>query len=272
MVKEILNMELSEDDANLLRESLVAWKEEVYANLLEEVAELKTKKIEELEEANRQYQSELKEEYSNKMIEALSEMKEDLRSDVLAETVASNPELQVLEKIKELVAPTLSEDYLGNVYVEQIQNLREENEALIREIELEEGAETLAELISPYSSKTQNILLSLIREGNAEEVTEQFYELIESLEEAAKDDDDDDEEDDTKSKKSKKSKTKKDDDEDDEDEEDEDDDDDDDDDDEDDEDEEDDIEESFEDSFIKEDNLSSKKVNKRISEITRLIN
>jgi hypothetical protein len=271
MANKILNMELSEDDASLLRESLVAWKEEVYAQLLEDVSELKTQKIEELEEANRQYQSELKEDYSNKMIEALNEMREDLRAEVLSETIAANPELQVLERIKELVAPTLNEDYIGNVYAEQIQTLREENEMLVREIELEEGAETLAELIAPYSSRTQNIILSLIKEGNAEDVTEQFYDLIESLEEAAKDEDkdeDEDEDEEEDDKKKKKSKSKKDDD-DDEDE------DDDDDEDEDDEDEDDDdLDEDFDDSFINEEEnwTSRKKVNSRINEITRLVN
>ena len=181
MANEILNMELSPEDENLLRESLTTWKEGVYADLLEEVEELKTKKIEELEEANREYQAELKEEFAKKMVVALNEMRDEIRTEVVSEMVASNPELQILEKIKELVAPTLNEEYYGNVYAEEMQALREENEKLKRDAELEEGARTLAELITPYSDKTQNIILAMIKEGNSEEVTEQFYELIESL-------------------------------------------------------------------------------------------
>lgn len=196
MANEILNMELSSEDENLLRESLTTWKEGVYADLLEEVEELKAKKIEELEEANRQYQSELKESFAQKMVTALDEMRAELRAEVVSEMVVSNPELQILEKIKELVAPTLNEEYYGNVYAEEIQTLREENDNLKRQQELDEGASTLAELIAPYSDKTQNIILAMVKEGNAEEVTEQFYELIESLGTIAEDDEDEEEEDD----------------------------------------------------------------------------
>jgi len=181
MANEILNMELSEDDESLLRESLVTWKEGVYADLLEKVEEVKAAKIEELEEANAQYQSELKESFAHKMVMALDEMRSELRAEVISEMVASNPEIQILEKIKELIAPTLNEEYYGNVYAE--------------ELAIDEGASTLAELISPYSEKTQNIILALIKEGNAEEVTEQFYELIESLGAIEESDDEDMDED-----------------------------------------------------------------------------
>jgi exonuclease VII large subunit len=198
MAKEILNMELSEEDEALLRESLSTWKEEVYATLMEEVDELKSQKIEELEEANREYQAEVKEEFAQKMVDALDEMRSEIRAEVLSEMIESNPELQILERIKEIVAPTLNEDYFGNIYAEEIQTLREENEALQEAMQLEEGAETLANLIAPYSEKTQNIILAMIKEGNSEEVTEQFYELIESLKEVEDDEDlDEDDEDDT---------------------------------------------------------------------------
>lgn len=186
---KILDTELSPEDENLLRESLITWKEGVYNDLLEEVEELKTQKIEELEEANREYQAELKKEYAEKMVTALDEMKTELRAEVLSEMVSSNPELQILEKVKELIAPTLNEEYYGNVFAEEIQSLREENLELKRKAELDEGASALAELIAPYSEKTQNIILAMIKEGNAEEVTEQFYDLIESFNSITEDED-----------------------------------------------------------------------------------
>jgi len=266
MAKEILNMELSEEDEALLRESLSTWKEEVYATLMEEVDELKSQKIEELEEANREYQAEVKEEFAQKMVDALDEMRSEIRAEVLSEMIESNPELQILERIKEIVAPTLNEDYFGNIYAEEIQTLREENEALQEAMQLEEGAETLANLIAPYSEKTQNIILAMIKEGNSEEVTEQFYELIESLKEVEDDEDlDEDDEDDTVA--------------DDEDADDEDSDDDDEDDDEDDDDDDDeDVDEDFEndDPYINEDETGEddeipvKKINSILSEIAGL--
>src|SRR6478609_287338 len=174
MANKMLEMDLTPEDEKLLRESLEDWKESVYSNLLEEVEQLKEKTIQELEEANK--------EYTGKMVKALNEMREDIRSEVFAEMVTSNPELQVLEKIKALVAPTLNEEFSGNVYSEQITNLVEENAALKREMELNEGARTLAGLIKDYDRKTQKLILSVIKEGNAEEITEQFYQIAESLE------------------------------------------------------------------------------------------
>jgi hypothetical protein len=194
MANEILNMELSQEDENLLRESLITWKEGVYADLLEQVEEVKSAKIEELEAANIQYQSELKESFAHKMVMALDEMRPDIRAEVISEMILSNPELQILEKIKELVAPTLNEEYQANIYTEEIVALKEENDYLKQQAAIDEGASTLAELIGPYSEKTQNIILAMVKEGNSEEVTEQFYELIESLGAINENDDDLDEE------------------------------------------------------------------------------
>ena len=182
MGKEIQEMELSPENEALLRESLTAWKEEVYAEILEEVEKVKAEKIEELEEANSVYLSQIKEEYAEKFVKGLDEMKQVLRAEIISEMVDTNPELQILEKVKEIIAPTLNEEYIGNIYAEEIKTLREENEILKRNAELEEGARTLAELLEPYSDTTQKIVLSLVKEGNSEEVTEQFYSLIEGIE------------------------------------------------------------------------------------------
>lgn len=267
MAKEILNMELSEEDETLLRESLSTWKEEVYATLMEEVEEVKSQKIEELEEANREYQSEVKDEFAQKMVNALDEMRSQIRAEVLSEMIESNPELQILEKIKEIVAPTLNEEYFGNIYAEEIQTLREENEKLEQAALIEEGADTLANLIAPYSERTQNIILAMIKEGNSEEVTEQFYELIESLKESEDDEDiDEDDIDDEDIDDEDEDVDDEDEDDDDEDEDDE-------------ESEEDDVDEGFEDgdeSYINEDEIGEeeeiapKKINSLLAEMKGL--
>ena len=182
MANKILEADLSPEDEALLRESIEAWKTSVYETMLEEVEQLKEKTIAELEEANQEYISEVKKEMTEKMVKALEEMREDMREEIFTEMVTTNPELQILEKIKALVAPTLNEEFSGNVYSEQISALVEENSALKRDIELREGARTLAGLIKDYDSKTQKLILSFIREGSAEEITEQFYSIAEVLE------------------------------------------------------------------------------------------
>lgn len=191
----ILEMDLSPEDEKFLRESLTAWKEEITANLMEEVEELKEQKLQELEEVNVEYREKIKEEFASKMIDALKEMREDIRAEVVVEMYDENPELAILEQVKELIAPTLNEEYMGNVYTEEIQTLNERIAELEKDKNLDDGAKKLAELISPYSEKTQNILISLIKEGGPDEVTEQFYNLIENLEEAEDDEDEEDDDD-----------------------------------------------------------------------------
>ena len=107
-----------------------------------------------------------------------------------------------------MVAPLLNEDFRENTYSDTIAQLAEENEALRREQEIMEGAQTLSELLAPYSDKTQKLVLSLIKEGSPEEVTEQFYTIMESLQDVfgeAEDDDEDDDDTDDEDKGSKKS-------------------------------------------------------------------
>ena len=221
-MSDILNRDLTEEEVKILREEIETWKEEVYSKLMEEVDKVKEEKIAELEEANELYREKLKEEYAEKMVQGINEMRDSIRAEVISEVVTSNPELQVLEKVKELIAPTLNEDYTANMYAEELVSLKEQVEEFKRKEEILEGAKTLAELISPYSAKTQNIILSLIKEGNSEEVTEQFYSLIESLqaleEEDAEEEEDEEEKEDKKESKKKGKKAKKDEEDDEEDE------------------------------------------------------
>lgn len=179
----LLNEELDEESAAYIQESIQNWKENVMAQLQEEVERAKADKLEELEEANNRYRAELEEEYSDKFMTALSELKESVKADATASVLKNNPELKILESIKELVAPLLGEEYRDNAYSNTIAQLAEENEALRRKEEIMEGAQTLANLLAPYGEKTQKLALSMIKEGSPEEVTEQFYNLMESLQE-----------------------------------------------------------------------------------------
>lgn len=216
----LLNEELDDESAKYITESIQNWKESVMAQLQEEVERAKADKIEELEELNLKYREELAEEYSDKLTTALAELKENVKADATASVLKNNPELKILEEIKGLVAPLLNEEYRNETYSETISQLAEENEALRRQQDIMEGAQALSELLSPYSEKTQKLVLSLIKEGSPEEVTEQFYNIMESLQEvfAEADDEDDseeaDDEDDSEDTDDKKKKKDEDDDED----------------------------------------------------------
>lgn len=188
----LLNEELDDESAKYITESIQNWKESVMAQLQEEVERAKADKIEELEELNLKYREELAEEYSDKLTTALAELKESVKADATANVLKNNPELKILEEIKSLVAPLLNEEYRNEAYSETISQLAEENEALRRQQSIMEGAQTLSELLSPYSEKTQKLVLSLIKEGSPEEVTEQFYNIMENLQNVFGEADDED--------------------------------------------------------------------------------
>ena len=204
----LLNEELDEESQKYIQETLEAWKESVTNQLVEQMEQEKQAKLEELEEENAAYREQLKEEFTEKMLDGLNELKESIRAEVTAGVIKNNPELKIFEQIKEIVAPLVSEGYRDNAYEDTIAKLSEENEALRREQELQEGAKTLASLLAPYSEKTQKLVVSLVKEGSPEEVTEQFYNIFETLSNVfeAEGSDDDNEEDDDEGKTSKKSK------------------------------------------------------------------
>ena len=204
----LLNEELDEESQKYIQETLEAWKESVTNQLVEQMEQEKQAKLEELEEENAAYREQLKEEFTEKMLDGLNELKESIRAEVTAGVIKNNPELKIFEQIKEIVAPLVSEGYRDNAYEDTIAKLSEENETLRREQELQEGAKTLASLLAPYSEKTQKLVVSLVKEGSPEEVTEQFYNIFETLSNVfeAEESDDDNEEDDDEEKTSKKSK------------------------------------------------------------------
>lgn len=177
----LLDQELDEASQKYVLESLEAWKETVTNQLVEQMESEKAAKLEELEAENMAYREQLKEEFTDKFLDGINELKESIRAEVTAEVIKNNPELKIFEQVKEIVAPLVSENYRDNAYEDTILKLSEEVTALRREQELQEGAKTLAALLAPYSEKTQKLILSLVKEGGPDEVTEQFYNIYESL-------------------------------------------------------------------------------------------
>lgn len=193
----LLDNSLDEASQKYIQEALENWKESVSNQLIEQMEEVKAAKIEELEEENQKYREQLREEYADKMMAGLSDLKEKMKAEITAKVVKDNPELKILEQIKEAVAPLLNEEYRDVTYSNSLAALSEEVEELRREKALAEGKETLIDLLAPYSDKTKRMVSALIKEGTSDEVTENFYNLVENLpelfEEEDKDEDDDEE-------------------------------------------------------------------------------
>ncbi len=196
--KDILDIELSEEDASKLAEEIQAWKEDFSAKLEEEAEERIQAKLDELEEQNNAWREEVAEAYSEKFLAALDEMREDVRAEVLAESVETDPTHKVMEEVLRLVAPLMNEEYVENTYMGEIKRLADKVAEYERKEALDEGAATLEELIEGYDDAFKPALRAIIGEGTAEEVTARFESIVESLNEAdkSKDDDDEDDEDD----------------------------------------------------------------------------
>lgn len=194
--KDILDIELSEEEASKLAEEIQAWKEEFSAKLEEEADERLQAKIDELEEQNNAWREEVAEAYSEKFLSALDEMREDVRAEVLAESVETDPTHKVMEEVMRLVAPLMNEEYTENTYMGEIKRLADKVAEYEKKEALDEGAATLEELIEGYDDAFKPALRAIIGEGTAEEVTSRFESIIESLAESKKDEDEDDEDED----------------------------------------------------------------------------
>ena len=194
--KDILDIELSEEDASKLAEEIQAWKEEFSAKLEEEAEEKIQAKIDELEEQNNAWREEVAEAYSEKFLAALDEMREDVRAEVLAESVETDPTHKVMEEVMRLVAPLMNEEYVENTYMGEIKRLADKVAEYEKKEALDEGAATLEELIEGYDDAFKPALRAIIGEGTAEEVTARFEAIVESLNESEKKDDDDDDDED----------------------------------------------------------------------------
>ena len=196
--KDILDIELSEEEASKLAEEIQAWKEDFSAKLEEEAEERIQAKLDELEEQNNAWREEIAEAYSEKFLAALDEMREDVRAEVLAESVETDPTHKVMEEVLRLVAPLMNEEYVENTYMGEIKRLADKVAEYERKEALDEGAATLEELIEGYDDAFKPALRAIIGEGTAEEVTARFEAIVESLNEAdkSKDDDEDDEDED----------------------------------------------------------------------------
>jgi hypothetical protein len=193
--KNILDIELSEAEAQKLAEELQAWKESMAAKLEEEAEEKIQAKIDELDEKNNAWREEVAEAYSEKFLAALDEMREDVRAEVLAESVETDPTHKVMEEVLRLVAPLMNEEYTENTYMGEIKRLADKVAEYEKKEALAEGAATLEELIEGYDDAFKPALRAIIGQGTPEEVTAKFESIVESLNDSNKDDDDADDED-----------------------------------------------------------------------------
>lgn len=179
----LTNVNLSESEMAEVKDKLNAW----------QVAE-KKKMEEELTEKFEQMEAELKERYENMVEEikdnmkklytkrftkALKEMYEEIKAEVIVESLNS-PEVKALDEIKAAVYPFIS-DSTAKRYKDEFGKLAQMYEGVVSELELAKGAKKKAELLKSLSPDVSKVVDKLIGEGTEEEVVTKFAALQEAF-------------------------------------------------------------------------------------------
>lgn len=176
----ILDMDLTPEDKEAVANLFEEWRKEELDKMSVALNESKEEEIKKIEEGLISYKEAIEEEYVDKVNVIVESLKPQLKKQILVEMNETNPDLLVMEKIKEIMFPLVNEES-GKTYVNEISLLKKENEELKRQNELDEGEKKKGKLLEGYSAKTSKILDKMIGEGSATEITEKFYEVLESF-------------------------------------------------------------------------------------------
>jgi hypothetical protein len=177
---DFLNINLSEDDQKILLNILQEWKDKELEKMQLVLEQVKNEEITKINEHLTSYKEELKEEFIDKTNNIIESIKPKIRKEILLEMNETNPDIIVVNKIKDLVYPLVNES--GTKYVNEITLLKNELNEMKKQQSLLEGAKKKQELLKGYSEKTRFILDKMIPEGTVEEVTEGFFNVIEGFE------------------------------------------------------------------------------------------
>lgn len=179
------DINLSEEQQAELQKKLDAWKlnetkkiEEKYTEKYEEMeAQLK----EEYEELVAEIKENMKNVYTKRFNKALREMYEELRAEVMVESLNS-PESKALEEVKATVYPLINEA-TAKRHRDEFAKLAEMYESLLEDFELLKGANKKAQLVESLSPEVRKVVVKLLGEGTEEEIVERFAEIKKALKE-----------------------------------------------------------------------------------------
>jgi hypothetical protein len=181
-----LDIDLTPEDQKELSNILTEWKATELEKMSQALQEAKDNEINKIEESLVEYKQQLEEDYLDKVNVIIESLKPQIRKQVLVEMNETNPEMLVMEKIKEMMFPLVNES--GASYTNEINLLKKELDELKQKNALSEGEAKKEKLLEGYSEKTRAIIDKMIGEGNAIEITEKYYEIIESFQELEEDD------------------------------------------------------------------------------------
>ena len=179
------DLKLTEGDQGELKDKLDAWKaaerKKIEDDLTDKYEQMEAQLKEEYETLVEEIKENMKKVYTKRFTKALKEMYEEIKAEVMVESLHS-PEAKALEEVKATVYPLINEP-TAKRHRNEFAKLANMYESLVKDYELLKGANKKAALVSSLSPDVRKVVQKLIGEGTEEEIVEKFATIKQALKE-----------------------------------------------------------------------------------------
>lgn len=179
----LTDIELNEAQMAEVKDKLDSWrvaeKQKIESELTEKFEQMEAELKERYENLVEEIKDNMKKVYTKRFTKALKEMYDQIRAEVIVESLNS-PESKALEEVKAAVFPFINEA-TSRRYNDEFGKLAQMYESTVAELELAKGAKKKAELLKSLSPEVSKVVDKLIGEGTEEEVVVKFSTLKEAF-------------------------------------------------------------------------------------------
>lgn len=183
----LVDINLTDKDQEQLKAKLDAWrtmeKKKMEEELTEKYEQMEADLKEQYETLVEDIKDNMKKVYTKRFIKALKEMSEEIRAEVIVESMNS-PEQKALEEVKATVYPFINES-TARRHKDEFRKLGSLYGNALEELELLKGANKKAQLLKSLSPEVSKVVDKLLGEGNEEEIVNRFAAIKEALKEQA---------------------------------------------------------------------------------------
>ena len=177
------DINLSEEEMAQVKDKLDAWrvaeKKKMEEDLTEKFEQMEAELKEKYENLVEDIKDNMKKLYTKRFTKALKEMYEEIKAEVIVESLNS-PEVKALEEIKASVFPFINES-TARRYNNEFNKLAQMYESVVSELDLAKGAKKKAELMKSLSPQTSKVVDKLLGEGTEEQIVTKFAAIKDAL-------------------------------------------------------------------------------------------
>ena len=181
------DLKLTEGDQSELKDKLDSWKaaerKKIEDDLTDKYEQMEAQLKEEYETLVEEIKENMKKVYTKRFTKALKEMYEEIKAEVMVESLHS-PEAKALEEVKSVVYPLINEP-TAKRHRNEFSKLASMYESLVQDYEQLKGANKKAALVASLSPDVRKVVEKLIGEGTEEEIVEKFATIKQALKEEA---------------------------------------------------------------------------------------